>query len=295
MIFGKLHVINKNFFDFNSLVYIQDRSKSFLTFINVVFSFTSPTAEPLGVFKKISRPNNSFFGLSGLMPILPLFSFLINTNPIKISFLTKKFKNLLLFADFKFFKSNRLFCDYFIPAQQLFTTFFSTFYYINNFIFARKLVLADAEIFSFSSDFSDLNYFGKDLTLNSENRGYSSNKLKTYNLIESREPRLKSVTSLTDFFLESFFLLNLSSSFFKVFGISYEVVFYPINRIFQDKGRFQFLISQAGDFLRAYVSRNPYVLYWLNEFIVLFYASISTRSTSALSRFMALRFKKEYY
>ena len=122
-----------------------------------------------------------------------------------------------------------------------------------------------------------------------------SSRLEIPNFIDYKKPRLNSDVSVNEFLIDSTYFLKLHRSIYKIFGISYEILFYPIHVIFQDNSRFQFLMSQADSFLKAYVSRNPYVLYWLTEFIVVFYATIATKSTNALCKLIANRFKKEYY
>lgn len=92
---------------------------------------------------------------------------------------------------------------------------------------------------------------------------------------------------------ERVLMLNIRNSFYVVFGIFYDVEYYPLARLFSSDPRMQDLANSAARFVRAYITSRPREAAWLNEFILLYYASIFTRSTSAIVKFMAFRFKMD--
>lgn len=94
---------------------------------------------------------------------------------------------------------------------------------------------------------------------------------------------------------EKYFLLNLRGLFFAVFGVSFDIHYYPIGRVFASDTRMQRLASGLAEFVRVHVSSNRAMTGWLNEFTTIYYASIFTRTTEAMVRFMAVRFKYELY
>jgi hypothetical protein len=89
-------------------------------------------------------------------------------------------------------------------------------------------------------------------------------------------------------------MLNLTGAFFKVFGIFYDIHYLPFPRLFTSEPRMQDMASCAAEYLHKYVTHSGKSLLWLNDFIVLYYASIFTKSVDALVKFMAYRFRSEY-
>lgn len=95
-------------------------------------------------------------------------------------------------------------------------------------------------------------------------------------------------------FEEAALRYNLSSLLFKVYGIPYEVMYYPLARVFSSNDLMQGLAHEAAEFVRVRISNQPKMAIWLNEFAMLFYTTIFTRNTETLIDFMALRFRIEY-
>lgn len=126
--------------------------------------------------------------------------------------------------------------------------------------------------------------------------GFSRNQLTKDALIDLERP--SSLTDEKNFDSKAFeiqsLLYNLSLSFYVVFGVYYNIFYYPIRRVFESHPRMQELISGSSAFLRNYVTRQPKQLLWLSEFIVIYYACIYLRITEPLVRFIATRLGYEY-
>jgi len=90
-------------------------------------------------------------------------------------------------------------------------------------------------------------------------------------------------------FEEKTLILNLTSAFYKVFGVRFTVYYYPLHRVFEDDHVMQALASRALGFLRTYITRQTAAQLWLSDFILLYYASVYLRTTDRLTRFIAKR------
>jgi len=88
---------------------------------------------------------------------------------------------------------------------------------------------------------------------------------------------------------------NLTSLYFTIFGINFDVHYYPIARVMASDRRMQELTNRLVIFVRQSVAARKEADLWVNEFAMLYYASIYTRTTAALVQFMALRFKYEFH
>jgi len=80
----------------------------------------------------------------------------------------------------------------------------------------------------------------------------------TSNFIEKK--RIAAVNSagkfVTDALEERVLLLNLSSAFYKVFGVRYNIYYYPLNRVFESDTAMQELASGAITYLKTFITRQ---------------------------------------
>jgi hypothetical protein len=90
-------------------------------------------------------------------------------------------------------------------------------------------------------------------------------------------------------FEERTLILNLTSAFYKVFGVRFTIFYYPLHRVFESDAVMQSLASGALAFLRTYITRQTQAQLWLSDFILLYYASVYLRTTDRLTRFIAKR------
>lgn len=56
------------------------------------------------------------------------------------------------------------------------------------------------------------------------------------------------------------FLYNLTGAFFKIFGVYYDIHYFPLPRVFTSEARMQNLISGAANYLQKYVTRSSKAL-----------------------------------
>lgn len=115
-------------------------------------------------------------------------------------------------------------------------------------------------------------------------RGHYRNYLESSAFVDyARRSALKSDGAFNaDAFPDQTLLLNLTSEFYKNFGVFFTIYFFPLARVFQSDPHMQELAGSAIMFLRTFVTREGNSLIWLNEFIVIYYASLYLKSTQRL-------------
>jgi len=126
--------------------------------------------------------------------------------------------------------------------------------------------------------------------------GYSTDYSEVGGLVDLDRPAgLKEGGELKGESFETRSLLyNLSISFYTVFGVYYNIFYYPVTRIFESHPRMRELASGASAFLRSHVTRNPKDLLWLTEFTAIYYTCIYLRITEPMVRFIAGRLGVSY-
>lgn len=77
--------------------------------------------------------------------------------------------------------------------------------------------------------------------------------------------------------------INLNKLFYNAFRVPFEVVYYPLPALFLSSPRMTELAAQAQSYVRDSVSSVPGIVRWLLDFTLIFYASLFTRSTEALT------------
>lgn len=105
--------------------------------------------------------------------------------------------------------------------------------------------------------FSDENWAGllsKISTKDAYRRGYSA----AGDLVDLSRPAAldKKGGYDTKFFETRTLLLNISSGFYTVFGVHYNIFYYPITRVFESHPRMRQLAGRAANFLKTRVSRD---------------------------------------